>query len=158
MCVCVCVCVEILGYYIVRFINQCFYFGKIFRKSFSLPRLYNYILLVLLLYLLTLPHGMQGLSSPIRDGTHATCSEILESFLTTGLPGKSLLAFLRNSLFVYFEILTLVKGMGRFQMGASCLIAIDLLLSFPSAFKCCPDFLEDCILHSFILGVEVVCL
>ena len=57
---------------------------------------------------------MQGLSSPIRDGTHATCSEILESFLTTGLPGKSLLAFLRNSLFVYFEILTLVKGMGRF--------------------------------------------
>ena len=41
VCVCVCVCVEILGYYIVRFINQCFYFGKIFRKSFSLPRLYN---------------------------------------------------------------------------------------------------------------------
>ena len=78
--------------------------------------------------------------------------------LTTGLPGKSLLAFLRNSLFVYFEILTLVKGMGQFEMGASCLIAIYLLLSFPSAFKCCPGFLEDCILHSFILGVEVVCL
>ena len=60
-----------------------FSFGELFKYVWNILGTCIYFFLSL-----AMQHGMQDLSSPTRDRTHALCNEKVGA-LTTGPPGKS---------------------------------------------------------------------